>query len=417
MSIQKTQGSVLLLCLSHLGAVVFVPTTARAEIPPEVRQALQDNVRALSPITVVWEERRGSELSVHAWLRKIKASPLGVDSFLPKTITYCWQDGMSYSSVFETKVNITDAVIVDDAEKMKIRVKPGVDLDKLPRVEEDREAACNLEDLFTGEGNHTRAARGALPSFDVDPIDDPKIHPPDGRVFSPTYFHEAGFVLPHTIAMQKVGAKSLPLALIDEGATVIKAEEVSLGGHVSFLIELEDKGRRKRFYLDPSRDFAVHRREELTPAGQPLVIAQMRDFVRFRNPDIWLPKRCDVNYYTWRTNPEMITEKRLTYERFVVQKIQKEPIPVERFTLNYTMPGTLVADASIPQAKELPEGYVSYEVPADQRDLDAVIQHSIDGTPFVPKALQERRRFRLLCVAVSLLVVGGFVFWLWRRAH
>jgi hypothetical protein len=415
MSIQKTLGSISFLCLSHLAAVAFAPTTARAEIPPEVRQALQDNVRALSPITVVWEERRGSELSVHAWLRKIKASPLGVDSFLPKTITYCWQDGMSYSSVFETKVDLSNAVIVDDAEKMKIRIKPGVNLDKLPRVGEDHETACNLEDLFRGTGKETLAGTAGLPSFNVDPIDDPKIYPPDGRVFSPTYFYEAGFVLPDTIAKQKVGARSLPLALIDEGATVIKAEEVSLDGHVSFLIELEDKGRRKRFYFDPSREFAVHRREELTPAGQRLVVAQMRDFVRFHNPDIWLPKRCDVNYHTWRTNPEMITEKPLTYERFVVQKIEKEPIPVERFTLHYTMPGTLVSDASIPQAKELPAGQVTYEVPADQRDLDAVIQHAVDGTPFVPRALQEKRRFRLLCVAVSLLVVGLFVFWLWRR--
>jgi hypothetical protein len=48
---------------------------------------------------------------------------------------------------------------------------------------------------------------------------------------------------------------------------------------------------KKRFYLDPSRGYAVCRREEVTRTGQTATVSEMSNFVKFDEPEIWLPKR------------------------------------------------------------------------------------------------------------------------------
>lgn len=192
--------------------------------------------------------------------------------------------------------------------------------------------------------------------------------------------------------MHRSGAKSLPLALIEEGARVTKVEETLLDGQKCVLLELGDKDLKKRFYLDPTRGHAVCRREFVTRSGQVAEVSKMSDFAKFEKPDIWLPKRCDVTYYTWPTITEVITEKPLARRTFIVRGIDKKAIPVERFCLKYTMPETVISDSTLPQAKKVPRGIVDYEVPPDIKDLDAAIQCAIEGKPFVPRALREHNK-------------------------
>ena len=52
------------------------------------------------------------------------------------------------------------------------------------------------------------------------------------------------------------------------------------------------------------------------------------------------------------------------------------------------MPGTIVADSTLPQATQMPEGVLHYVVPADSDDLNAVIQAAVVRKPFFPKGMQ-----------------------------
>jgi len=126
----------------------------------------------------------------------------------------------------------------------------------------------------------------------------------DNILFESAYFHEAGFVLPNTIAMQRDNAQSLPLMLIGHDANVTRVEEACLENRICLILELQDKELVTRFYLD---SYAVRQREEVTRLGQLALVASMSDFIQFQDPDIWLPKRYDVVYYTWKTTPGVIT--------------------------------------------------------------------------------------------------------------
>ena len=68
-----------------------------------------------------------------------------------------------------------------------------------------------------------------------------------------------------------------------------------------------------------------------------------------------------------------------------MHKIDKRPVPVDRFSLRSSVPGTWVADSTLPQAKQMPRGVLRYVVPANPDHLDAVIQAAVDSKPFFPK--------------------------------
>ena len=339
-------------------------------------------MEALSPISVSWTQQLGSDLSVQEWLKKVKLEGFYVDEFSPAEVTYAWQDGMSYSHIRQSKT-LLDLGIFVDKETGEVRAKPGFDFSKLPRHIIFTERTCNRRKLFSGEGRSKGRA-----SLIIDSVDNPKFFSRDSIFFESKYFREAGFVLPRSIAMHQEGPKSLPLALVESGARLAKVQETTLDGRKYLLLELEDKDLNTRFYLDPACGYAVCRREEVTRSGQLAVISTASDFVQFRDPDIWLPRRCDVVYYTWRTIPDVITEKPLAKRTFVVGKIDKHPLPAERFSLRYSMPGTVVVDSTLPQAKQMPKGVLHYVVPADPGDLDAAIQAAADKKPFFPKGLQ-----------------------------
>lgn len=387
------------------------------ELPQELLDALHQNAEALSPVTVVWEQQLGSRLPLQEWLAMVDYSPSDLDQFKPKAVTYCWQDGMSYMHLLESKADIGPFI-----DRATGEIKRDAKFDEVQFILEESEAACNLEDVFFGHGQQHRIRRGDFSSLNIDPLDGPKTRPPSARLFRPDYFREVGFVLPDTIGKQGMRAKSLLLDLVDQGAEVANVEETSLKGRKCLSVEL--KGEVKllgaegttRFYLDPSMAYAVFRREERTPSGDLAAHADMNDFVMLSDPDLWLPKRCKVTYHTWHTIPGKLSRDPLHHERFLAKGLERAAIHLERFALHYTVAGTIVDDATLPEAKNMPKGFVRYMVPPDPADLEAAIQSAIDGKPFVPKALQHKRPIRMLLVAFNLVgLTGVLLLWLWRR--
>jgi hypothetical protein len=146
----------------------------------------------------------------------------------------------------------------------------------------------------------------------------------------------------------------------------------------------------------------------------------MRDFVKLRD-QLWLPKRVDVDCHTWFSIPDEISTGTLLHEAFSVERLDRAEIPLEQFRLKYTVRNTMIFDYTLPNPKHPDEG-VSYLVPANPADLDAVIQHAVEGTPYRPtESLHDstwsHRRTAFVLVNVAAIIVLIVIFLIRRRAR
>jgi hypothetical protein len=90
------------------------------------------------------------------------------------------------------------------------------------------------------------------------------------------------------------------------------------------------------------------------------------------------------------------------------------PIPEERFSLNYTAPGTIIADGRLPGAYEEGRERIQYMIPADARRLDEVVETAMGVTPSKP----ERRTAwygTLAAAALAFAAVAGCLLVLRKR--
>jgi len=401
---------------SGLVLLVLVRPTLWAQdhpLPRPVTEALEANARALSPITVEWVETLGSELPVREWLQKVGEEPFCLDVFQPTDVTYCWQEGMIYECRREKKVILDNLTVVGvDGE---VQARPGADPNDARYAVVDREAACDLTRIFVGD-NREALARGELGSIlSVDFIKRPKFFTSDSVIFDPAYFREAGFELPIRINAQGEDAESSILALLRRGSKLVKYDLVALDGHECALVELSDNETRRRFYLDPSRLYAVVRGERLAPTGALIQASTLSDFVLLRAADtnVWLPKHCSVAYHHWPTMGDAVSDEPIARATIAVQEMAKGPIAKTRFSLRYTAPGTEIADSTLDGAENVPDGVVRYAVPANPADLDAAVQAALERKRFVPSALRQRSHPVLL---LNLAVVAVlFLAYLLRR--
>jgi len=217
----------------------------------------------------------------------------------------------------------------------------------------------------------------------IDPVEPLKIRSawkPDNEIFQPTYFYEAGYELPTTFGSLRDPPQSLVLYLLGKGATLAGIETAADQFSGCLVVGLTNGDRRFRFCLDPALGYAVRYREDRNSTGQLVRRSESSDFVECRK-GLWLPRSCGVDNFTWLTIPSEITKESLVRTTFAVSAISPDVVPAERFVLRYTVPGTTVSDASMPEARKSQDGRIDYVIPADITDLDAAIQKAIDGKP------------------------------------
>lgn len=382
-------------------------------IPSEIKDSLYHNSAALSPITVKFTKQVSSSVPISEWLEKVNYPPYSVDTFLPAEVEFCWQDGMAYQYIMGKKANLIGVMDISDPNNP--RLKKGAKLDDLPLVSDESERASNLQEFFSGHGRTTSASSASNPSLMIDQIQSPRLFSPSDHALNPDYFYRTGFIMPRRFDELRNAIKPRILSLIDQGADVEGVEQIELGDAECVVVELSTAHQLMRFYLDASLGYALRRSEELNRSGQKQIVVEMSDFVRLSSPEVWMPKYCEVIYYTWHTVPELITEVPLARESFVVHTIEKRPIPVEKFSLHYTMPGTLVSDSTLSGPESRPGGIVSYEVPADSRLLDATIQRAMGGKPLGPFGLTGWGRIPGLLVFVTAMALAVLVGWVVTR--
>ncbi len=347
------------------------------EIPGEVSTALQKNADAIRTLSVTWKLQYRTDLPKQEAVER-GAFPEGWDFFEPTHVDL-YRDGAKFSS-----------------QRLVWRKNAG------------RRKQMMYYYKFDGHDYYAiNEDPGGFPTVAVRPLEK------QGGIVSceMEYIDRCGFYHFETPAPDQ----SLVLVHLGRGLPVTKAEIVSRDGDSDFLIELVGQKRTFRFFLDPARGYALRMYEEMNAKGKRLRRTVNADFVAFQEPESWLPRRSDTVWHTWPSMGSKRSEEPLVYEELVVKDLSLTAVSGEVFTYGMQEPGLMVADARLPGADRNKSGFVAYQVPADPKHLEGVIQAAVDGKPFEPPMATEWRHAAVVGVNLVVLAAAGVWYCLRKR--
>lgn len=400
---------IYLLAISHLGGSMASFAAGANVIPAEIEAALKANANALSPIEVKWTRSRHSVIGQDQLMKILNYEVYDRHGFLADThFTYFWQDRMAYG----LEEGFTIALPARANEKFQI-------------VPTGFERAFNLDNVYMGDLEKAMTNTGSPPLLSIDSVKSPKARKPGQVIFVPHYFWEAGYWVPWLFRDLGQPAEHLVLWLIQQGAQVSAIENVQFDGDNCIEIRCQHSGRNISFVVDPKFGYAVRRRiERFSDSGKLVSVTDVSDFTKLREPSLWFPKRCDVAYHAWRKGistdygrrvdqarsadyAHSSDERPLFTETLILDAVKTTPIPLQRFMLKYTTPGTSVADSTLPEAKSTPDGRVYYHVPANLDDLQQVIDQA---------RKREPRSWRGWLIALNIVAVVLLILVIvWRK--
>ncbi len=374
-----------LLCavivLVAAGSRQDVPSSrAPATLPADVRQALEHNVTALSPISISWTMKRRPNMPVQEAVRIGKFNDES-SFFDPEHVDFSRQSGK---------------------------------YDYLKKIDGTRRGTrfCNRFDgasLYQSTGFEEM---GASPIIFVWGLD--KLAKEKWVVIGTEYFDRAGYkIYGETHTLHKPD-ESLPLYLIGQGAALTRVGSAPVDGVNCRLIVLNDKEGSHHFYLDPAMNYALRKLVEQTVDGRTKRVTTNLRFREFLDQRVWLPLESHTDWYNWPSMEDKTLTTPLFLEDFQVEKLEKVPLPDSAFVMDMKRPGSLVADSRVPGAEKQKYGEVQYQVPADLEYLDNVIDAASKGKKFVPPLRSEWRVKVLILANVVILSAGAF--YLWRRS-
>jgi hypothetical protein len=388
------------LCAAAFWLIAGVlPRSAAAEIPGPVRQALESNARSLSPITVAWELTRTSDLPRSNALSLLAGETSAL--FLPQQSRIMWDNGRFYTRTV--------------SQAVRLEVKPDgrmAELTGAPPFETEVEAT------FDGQKRYCRIRTdlaGSPPSLIIDLPANIMAHKRNVRFLNADFFYQTGFHIPERAGEYeaKQPAKSLPLYLVEQGASVIEVGREEVDGVSGTALVLRSGTAEYRFVLDPAKGYAVRRRIEKTPSGELAVRADCSDFTQLPGSGLWMPRKVEVEWHTWLQVLVKPVKEVVVRETYRVSELKSEPIPPAQFVLKPDQPGTDVADSTI-EGKTDSQGRVNYVVPADPSRLDEVIRAAASGNAPDRTIWWIRRNF-ILANVLLILILSGAVWWRARR--
>jgi hypothetical protein len=358
---------------------------ATAEIPPEVRQALERNGRAFAPIALTLEKQRSFPEPPPALSRKIAA---GYTGFLqPYHSEYLSQDGLCYT---QYNLWVKTRTIIPGTDKMKEEVRSKL-----------MELSCNGKTVRRG------CPEMEPPMLSIVPFE--KVAT-DGELQALRWYNEddylamIGIAVPVTMKELSEGPRSELLRLLEGDGRVTGARtERSAGGTDQFVVELLSGQKKHRFWLDPSYGHAVRRHEVWAASGALAVDIENSDFVKLKDPELWLPRHSRAEWHTWPT----VAGQECSRETAVVvdiraTRLERARVPVEKFALNYDKPGSSISDATLPGAEKEKDGRINYSMPADRANLEEVIRAARERSAFEPS-----RRPLVAWIIVGSIVLGA----------
>lgn len=335
-------------------------------LPDDCAAALALQGDRLGPISVTWERTRTSSLSAEEATRRLGfQNPQRQTDFLePETVRMKCDDVKQYA---HTTRNVLHYDPVDQSS-----------LGLIPMVQE---RAFDSQKLYLGNGLEFQREQG-LDALEI--IDRIERYQSNTEIFLRTeefylvkYFLWAGFRIAEAPALMGTGPKSIVLHDLDRGFKISNVEEVKLGEATCLKVTLQ-KDETRVFYLDRNLNFALRRRDDFTTGGKLICRAEMSEFHHFAKENLWLPQRCDVDYYGWTTQTRMNpSDEVLLHETYRATEIAKDPISKNAFVLNYTEPGSRIADGTLPGAYTNGIERIEYIYPDNPADLQGNIDAAI----------------------------------------
>jgi hypothetical protein len=376
-----------------------VPTLARAQegqFPDKIREALEANVKSLSPLTLTWERTRASDLPVARLLPTLKRQPTELDFMTPVKTRFRWQGGQF--------------LLLYTTSRPQVKEVGGnwvLDPDR-PLAEMKQEISFDGEAIYNGNPNPDQ------PVITIDKIERTASIMANVAMTRQDYLREAGYILPDfpPELRDKQPPRSALLGLIGGGAKVIRVGQEPIDGAPMATVELQSGDQQIRFYLDPAMNYAIRRREARLKSGELAQLSNCTEFTRLARSGLWLPKRIEVTW-NWRPEAPTLVKPRLLTETYKVSELSDDPIPESEFVLKYEKPGSLIADSRLGGAEKAPGGRISYQQPAEPSDLEDVIA-SASGK-YTPRSRWSSLRLVLLANGALLVVVALVVLRKRRR--
>lgn len=357
---------------------------APAEVPPEVRQALERNGRAFAPIALTLEKQR-SFPTPSAVSKKIEAATIGFVK--PCSSEYLSQDGMYYTRI---NVWVNSRTLIPGTDKFKQELQP-----------KSQEMAYDGKTVRRGSPTMQPAIL-SIASFEKLATDgelrDLRWYDADD------YLAMIGIAVPATMKELPEAPRSEVLRLLEgDGRVTAVRTERSEGGTDQFVVELLSGQKKHRFWLDPSLGHAVRRHEVSAAKGTLAVRIENSDFVKLTNPELWLPKHSRAEWHTWPGINEFSPETAVVVDVRAI-RLERASVPVEKFAFRYDKPGSFISDGTLPGAEKEGDGRIKYMMPAAGADLDEVIRAARERGGYVPP-----RRLHVVWIIAGSLVLGAAV--------
>jgi hypothetical protein len=425
-----------------------VPATRAAElkIPPAVQQALEENARQLSPISVTCTMRVTSSLSPAETLERLKlANSFRPDRFFsehPSRIV--WQDQKIYASFKFLSGEVGD----NETTSLSESTFDGQVVSNSSLYNPSKEALARLKKMGGGAGPIAR-------NITREPIAKVLQRQTFGLGIGSVYFQPAiglllesksrGAVAGGGVDEYKSHAESAVLNCLQNGWKLISVENTLRDSHRSVRIEMQGDNpirssavaydldnyrqmvqrnraanekqlarltpqqkemilgsqrqqeervriieeqrklpamRRYVFYLDPELHYAVRRFEQSYGPDTLLARSDCSHFEQIPGRQLWLPRRVETQLHEYYSVPETVFKDAFLTQILEVSAIDGSRVPEELFKLDYTEPGTMVRDGTDPAAKSK-DGYLSYTVPARPEELPGVIERARNGENMV----------------------------------
>jgi hypothetical protein len=225
--------------------------------------------------------------------------------------------------------------------------------------------------LYVGNPQSDYPKNKGLPTLTIENIVDRKIFKRDSEILQMSYLEAINFAPPTRFTQLKSKAKTSIQALLDNGYEITKASRIRESGANNIELKLTSKDESTTFVLDVDRGYVVlSRTDRLEPAGTISRRIFNKDIIHNTKPDLWLPKRVEIDHYTGYYLKPVCSTQPLYRETYELDSYVFAKQPDSTFVLDYSnKPGTLVSDSTLPDATD-PDGVFYYTVPAKLDDLN-----------------------------------------------
>lgn len=367
--------------LVFLVLIAAPSSSARTELPTSVAADLERAASEMLSLCAEWRSQ-DKALADDEALAAVEIDSYGPAFWEPMVTRYQYEAGR-YDAHIELKSSLFDS-----GSSASTRMAPS-----------------KKDAYFDGEILE-HAYNGRL---DREPIASVATRKPLARILLEDYWPAAGWKFPNLmIDHARKPHHPLLLDLATQGAELVSHPHEEVDGHscVVFSATLED--RQWKFWLDPELLHATRRWELLTSDGLKIETSHCSDFRPIHDgSDVQLPWAVRTEHYTMPRGGLSPAVEPYFAREFEVRTLTV-PCTLEAKSLRARYPaGSEVLDFVHSIERDGKKSPLVYQLPADLADLDAVIEHARNGTPFIPRPLERPTRWPWILILVNALIVAA----------